>query len=69
LLGLFFGLEVEGEMFLRNVGCLPTNYTALYARTKTSVLIPKLSNVNIGQYADTRVKWENECDTNLMVGN
>jgi hypothetical protein len=29
-LGLLFGNEDEGHMFLRNVGYLSTDYTALY---------------------------------------
>jgi hypothetical protein len=32
LLGLFFDPEDGGEMFLRNVGRLSTDYTALYPR-------------------------------------
>jgi hypothetical protein len=32
LLGLFFGPEDEGDMFLRNVGQILTDYTALYPR-------------------------------------
>jgi hypothetical protein len=32
LLGLFFDPEFEGDMLLRNVGRLSTNYTALYPR-------------------------------------
>jgi hypothetical protein len=30
LLGLLFGLEDEGDMFLRNARLLSTRYTALY---------------------------------------
>jgi hypothetical protein len=32
LLGLFFDTEDEGDMFLRNVGLLSVDYTALYPR-------------------------------------
>jgi hypothetical protein len=32
LLGLFFGPENGGDMFLRNVGWLLTDYTTLYPR-------------------------------------
>jgi hypothetical protein len=30
LFGLFFNLEDEGDMLLRNIGLLPTDYKALY---------------------------------------
>jgi hypothetical protein len=33
LAGLFFEPEDGGDMFLRNVGGLSTDYTALYTRT------------------------------------
>jgi hypothetical protein len=36
LLGLFSDPEDGGDMFLRNVGCLSTDYTALYPRRKNS---------------------------------
>jgi hypothetical protein len=32
MLDLFFGLEEEGNMFLQNVGRIPQDYAALYAR-------------------------------------
>jgi hypothetical protein len=32
LLGFFFDCEGGGDMFLRNVGWLPTDYTGLYPR-------------------------------------
>jgi hypothetical protein len=37
LLGLFFDPEHEGDMFLRNVGWLSTDYTVLYPRTQNSL--------------------------------
>jgi hypothetical protein len=40
LLGLFFDTENGGEMFLRNVGCLSTDYMALYPRKWYSSLEP-----------------------------
>jgi hypothetical protein len=36
LFGLIFDTEDGGDIFLRNVGCLSTNYTALYLRWETS---------------------------------
>jgi hypothetical protein len=33
LLGLFFDPEDGGDIFLRNVGEISTDYTALYPRT------------------------------------
>jgi hypothetical protein len=38
LLGLFFDPDVGGDMFLRNVGWLPTDYTALCPRRRNSSL-------------------------------
>jgi hypothetical protein len=35
-LGLFFDPEDEGDIFLRNVGWLSTNYTELYPRRQNS---------------------------------
>jgi hypothetical protein len=35
-LGLFFGPEDRGDMFLRKVGCLSTDYTVLYPRRQNS---------------------------------
>jgi hypothetical protein len=32
LIGLFYDLENGGDIFLRNVGLLSTDYTALYPR-------------------------------------
>jgi hypothetical protein len=40
LIGLFLHPEDEGDLLLRNVGSISTNYTALYAREQNS------SNVN-----------------------
>jgi hypothetical protein len=34
LLGLFFDPADVGDMFLRNVDCLSTDYTAIYPRKK-----------------------------------
>jgi hypothetical protein len=36
LLGLFFDPEEGGDMFLRNIGLLPTSYMALYRRRQNS---------------------------------
>jgi hypothetical protein len=39
VLGLFYDPEDGGDMFLRNVIWLPTNYTALYPRRQKSVTV------------------------------
>jgi hypothetical protein len=36
LLGLFFDPEDGSDVFFRNVGCLSTDYTALYPRRQNS---------------------------------
>jgi hypothetical protein len=36
LFGLFFDPEDRSDMFLRNVGGLPTDYTTLYQRSQNS---------------------------------
>jgi hypothetical protein len=40
LISLLFDPEDEGDMFLRNVGCLSTGYTALYPRTEVFITTP-----------------------------
>jgi hypothetical protein len=44
LLGLFFDRVGEGEMFLRNVGCLSTDYSALYPKKLYSVTFSPQAN-------------------------
>jgi hypothetical protein len=39
LLGLFFELEDEGDMFFRNVGWFSTDYTASYTRRQNSKFV------------------------------
>jgi hypothetical protein len=38
LLGLFFYPEDGGDIFTLNIGCLPTDYTALYSRRYNKIL-------------------------------
>jgi hypothetical protein len=43
LLGLFYNPEDEADMFLRNVGWLPTDYKALYPRRQNSLKVKCLN--------------------------
>jgi hypothetical protein len=46
LLGLFFNPEDEGNMILRNVNSISTDYTALYPRQQNSSKVNFLPNVS-----------------------
>jgi hypothetical protein len=55
LLGLFFDHNNEGDIFLRNVGWLSTDYTALYPRRCT--LRSYFSIFNFLTYRKISMRW------------
>jgi hypothetical protein len=62
LLGLVFDPEDGGDMLMRNVGCLSTDYTALYPRKQNSSPLSLFSSVINDTSSTTYVTWPRICD-------
>jgi hypothetical protein len=63
-LGLFFDPEDGGDMFLRNVGLLSTDYTALYPRGQKS---SECQLLHIFQLFSFQFSWYSRISSTILV--